>query len=116
MGKLTTHVLDLWSGRPAAGIGFELASVSNDSRQLLRSAVTNIDGRTDEPLLIGAELLVGELELTFFVAEYFARLGAADAGRFLTHVPIRFVVADAAANYHVPLLMTPWGYSTYRGS
>jgi 5-hydroxyisourate hydrolase len=107
-GKLSTHVLDLTTGRPAAGMRIELHDV--DSGTLLKAVQTNADGRTDAPLLIGDELQVGEYELRFHVGEFFHDKS------FLDRVPIRFRIADAAAGYHVPLLCTPWAYSTYRGS
>ena len=108
MGKLSTHVLDLLHGRPAAGMKIELHSVG-ESITLIQSAVTNPDGRTDAPLLAGAALLAGEYELTFHVGDYFRE------AVFLDRVPVRFRISDPAANYHVPLLCTPWAYSTYRG-
>ena len=108
-GRLTTHVLDTAHGRPAPGIAIELARLEGDDREVLRRIVTNADGRTDEPLLAGGELSAGEYELVFSVGDYFA------AG-FLDRVPVRFRVADADGDYHVPLLVSPWSYSTYRGS
>jgi 5-hydroxyisourate hydrolase len=108
-GHLTTHVLDTAHGRPAAGVGIELARLEGDSREVLRTTSTNADGRTDEPLLGDGALAAGEYELTFDVGSYFGE-------GFLTHVPVRFTVADAGAHYHVPLLVSPWSYSTYRGS
>ncbi len=115
MAGLTTHVLDTARGRPGAGITVELYSVG-DQRQLLKSTVTNSDGRTDEPLLQGESFHVGVFELVFAVGEYFARsnLGLTDPP-FLDRVSIRFGIADDE-HYHVPLLVSPWSYSTYRGS
>jgi 5-hydroxyisourate hydrolase len=118
-GRLTTHVLDLVSGRPAAGVAVEVCRVDLETGRSERLTVvrTNTDGRTDSPLLAGDALIVGTYELVFGVGDYFAALGAANAPvRFLDQVPIRFGVADPDANYHVPLLATPWSYSTYRGS
>jgi 5-hydroxyisourate hydrolase len=112
MGRITTHVLDTAHGRPAAGVAVEL---SRDGRSLRRTA-TNADGRTDAPLLEGAELVAGTYELVFDVGGYFAGIAPADAPPFLGLVPVRFGVADASAAYHVPLLVSPWSYSTYRGS
>jgi 5-hydroxyisourate hydrolase len=106
-GKLSTHVLDTMRGRPAAGMKIELRDAEGT---LLKSVVTNADGRADAPLLAGDELKAGEYELLFHVGEYFG-----DA-QFLGKVPIRFRVSDPGAGYHVPLLCTPWAYSTYRGS
>ncbi len=106
MGKLSTHVLDLLRGRPAAGMTIELRAAD----AVLKTVVTNADGRTDAPLLVDDALTAGEYELTFHVGDYFGETA------FLDRVPVRFRIADAAANYHVPLLCTPWAYSTYRGS
>ncbi|HEX8372937.1 MAG TPA: hydroxyisourate hydrolase [Chthoniobacterales bacterium] len=106
--KLTTHVLDTVSGVPASGMKVELRSI--DTGLLVRSAITNGDGRTDTPLLSDAEMRAGTFELTFHVGNYFGQK------RFLDVVPIRFTIDDARTNYHVPLLCSPWAYSTYRGS
>jgi 5-hydroxyisourate hydrolase len=112
-GKLSTHVLDLTTGKPAAGMRIELWQ--NDGKHtLLKAVTTNADGRTDGPLLAGAEMAVGSYELLFFVKDYFVTHGKDSP--FLDRVPIRFAIADAAAGYHVPLLVTPWAYNTYRGS
>jgi 5-hydroxyisourate hydrolase len=108
-GRLTTHVLDTANGRPAAGVRIELARLDGERRRVLRTLATNDDGRTDEPLLADGELAAAEYELTFDVGAYFD-------GGFLNRVPVRFTVADADAHYHVPLLVSPWSYSTYRGS
>jgi 5-hydroxyisourate hydrolase len=118
-GLLTTHVLDTAQGRPAAGMGIELWSLDPESgeRVLLKSARTNDDGRTGGPLLAGDELRAGVYELVFAVGEYFAGQPVQTASpAFLDRVPIRFGIADCEANYHVPLLVSPWAYSTYRGS
>jgi len=108
MSGLTTHVLDTMRGQPAAGITIELLSV--DPAKMLKRVQTNSDGRTDAPLLSGEEMTAGNYELIFFDGDYFGER------RFLDHVPVRFVISDAAAKYHVPLLVSPWAYSTYRGS
>jgi 5-hydroxyisourate hydrolase len=117
--KLSTHVLDLTSGRPAAGMKIELwlrRTLSPDFVEpvLLKTVVTNSDGRIDGSLLGPDEMVVGQYELLFHVSEYFStqRVGCS----FLDQVPIRFILADANASYHVPLLVTPWAYHTYRGS
>jgi 5-hydroxyisourate hydrolase len=116
-GRLTTHVLDTARGRPAAGLAVALHAVEGDARRLIRTAVTNQDGRCDGPLLAGTEMRAGVYELTFEVGPYFRAAGTSLAEPlFLDSVPIRFGVADAAAHYHVPLLISPFGYSTYRGS
>ncbi|HWA87817.1 MAG TPA: hydroxyisourate hydrolase [Opitutus sp.] len=113
--KLSTHVLDLTSGRPAEGIKIDLwRRDGSSSPARLKHVATNRDGRIDAPLLEGAELKAGSYELVFHVREYFAAHGV--DGGFLDEVPIRFNVTDATASYHVPLLVTPWSYSTYRGS
>ena len=106
--KLSTHVLDLATGKPAAGMKIELRNLSTGA--LLKTVTTNADGRTHAPLLAGDELHADEYELLFHVGGYFHDKS------FLDRVPIRFRIADAAASYHVPLLCTPWAYSTYRGS
>ena len=111
-GKLTTHVLDTAHGRPAAGLAVELWR----DGALLKAVRTNADGRTDEPLLAGDALTAGTYELVFAVGAYFAASGLAGEPPFLDRVPVRFGVADAGAAYHVPLLVAPWAYSTYRGS
>jgi len=110
MGKLTTHVLDTARGKPGAGIAVELYRLENETGTLVAKATTNRDGRTDAPLLEGAGLRTGTYQLVFRIGAYFAGEG------FLDVVPIRFEIADAAAHYHVPLLCSPWGYTTYRGS
>jgi 5-hydroxyisourate hydrolase len=110
MGRLTTHVLDTARGKPGAGIALELYRVENESGTLVAKATTNRDGRTDAPLLEGASFRAGTYQLVFHIGAYFSGEG------FLDVVPIRFTVADAAAHYHVPLLCSPWGYTTYRGS
>jgi hydroxyisourate hydrolase len=111
--KLSTHVLDLVRGAPAGGVKIELWR-RGPAPVLLRTVVTNADGRTDAPLLGADELAAGPYELVFQVRAYFAQRGIECA--FLDDVPIRFHVSDPAASYHVPLLVTPWAYSTYRGS
>jgi 5-hydroxyisourate hydrolase len=112
-GKLTTHVLDLTIGRPAAGMRIELWGLDGKPT-LLKAVVTNLDGRTDEPLLASAGMTVGTYELLFFVKDYFVTHHKDSP--FLDRVPVRFAIADAKATYHVPLLVTPWAYQTYRGS
>lgn len=118
MGKLTTHVLDTAQGRPAANVVIELWRIDGyDQRQLINTVRTNADGRTDAPLLVNDTFAAGRYELVFAVDDYFAEQQVtATTPPFLDRVPIRFTVADANANYHVPLLVSPWSYSTYRGS
>lgn len=115
--KLSTHVLDTAHGCPAAGMKIELWSLDGEERTLLSTAKTNADGRTDAPLLASQEMKPGQYELVFFVGDYFATKSTAlPKTRFLDKVPVRFGIADASAGYHVPLLVSPWAYSTYRGS
>lgn len=116
MGKLTTHVLDTASGRPAANVTIELWAIAPDSeaRSLIKQVNTNADGRTDEPLL--TDLQAGTYELIFSVAAYFANSPAIGQPPFLDRIPIRFHIANGSAHYHIPLLVSPWAYSTYRGS
>jgi 2-oxo-4-hydroxy-4-carboxy-5-ureidoimidazoline decarboxylase len=117
-GCLSTHVLDTHSGQPADGVTVELLELSrNGDQRLIASAVSNRDGRTGEPLIGGRPLPIGRYELRFHVADYFARLGARQSDPpFLDIVPVQFALAEPEAHYHVPLLVTPWSYSTYRGS
>jgi len=105
MGKLTTHILDTAHGKPGAGLCVELFRLDGEKRSLVADTKTNADGRTDAPLLEGDKFKAGTYELVFHV-------GAA----FFDRVPVRFTVADASQHYHVPLLCSPWGYTTYRGS
>ena len=117
-GRLSTHVLDTHSGRPAAGVAIELLelSVSGEPRVIARG-MSNRDGRTDAPLIRERPLPIGRYELRFHVGDYFARLKARqDDPPFLDVVPVRFAIAEPEGHYHVPLLVTPWSYSTYRGS
>ncbi|MFK7870044.1 MAG: hydroxyisourate hydrolase [Roseobacter sp.] len=116
-GYLTTHVLDTATGRPAAGIEIALFRVNGNSHSKIATAVTNDDGRTDAPLLDTKAFKVGEYELVFMVGPYLDAQGvAAEAPRFLSTIPIRFGISDPDSHYHVPLLLSPFGYSTYRGS
>jgi 2-oxo-4-hydroxy-4-carboxy-5-ureidoimidazoline decarboxylase len=117
-GRLSTHVLDTHSGRPAAGIAIELVELSElgESRVVTRS-VTNADGRTDRPLIGGRPLPIGRYELIFSVGDYFAaRQVAVSDPPFLDRIPLRFSVSEPEGHLHVPLLVTPWSYATYRGS
>ncbi|MBL8662640.1 MAG: hydroxyisourate hydrolase [Candidatus Odyssella sp.] len=113
-GRLTTHVLDTMRGKPGAGIRIELYALEGVTALRVADTVTNADGRTDAPLLAGGALKAGRYELLFHVGDYFRRAGGDSP--FLDVVPIRFAVADADAHYHVPLLASPWSYTTYRGS
>ncbi len=117
MSGLTTHVLDLVMGRPAAGLRIGVARYVAGEPQALAEVVTNADGRVDAPLVAGAAFTPGVYELTFHVGDYFAGATTQPSDiRFLDVVPLRFGVADPSLHYHVPLLVTPWSYSTYRGS
>lgn len=117
MGRLTTHVLDTATGRPAKGVRIELHRINGGGREAVAEAVTNDDGRCDKPILEGAALTSGVYELTFHAGAYFDAQGLdLPEPKFLDQVPIRFGIADPAAHYHVPLLISPFGCSTYRGS
>ena len=106
--KLSTHVLDLTRGKPATGVTIELRNLTTGT--FLKTVLTNADGRTDPPLLVGDEVQAGEYELLFHIGDYFHDKS------FLDRVPIRFRISDPHAGYHIPLLCTPWAYNTYRGS
>ncbi len=117
MGKLSTHVLDTMHGRPAENIAIDLYRVTQDQRQLLKQVHTNADGRCDQPLLQGQALETGVYELVFHAGDYFAGKGVlVPEPRFVDQITLRFGVADASQNWHVPLVVTPWTWSTYRGS
>ncbi|CAN7154323.1 hydroxyisourate hydrolase [Bosea sp. LjRoot9] len=118
MGRLSTHVLDTVNGRPAPGVAITLDRLLPDgSRHRLVETRTNADGRTDAPLLSGDGLTTGTYELSFAIGAYFRTLSTAlPEPAFLDIVPLRFGIADAQGHYHVPLLASPWSYSTYRGS
>lgn len=112
-GKLSTHVLDLTRGAPAAGMEIELWNLGDPPTQL-KVVVTNADGRTDEPLLVGEQLRAGDYQLVFKIRDYFARQGVPTT--FFVYAAVFFRIEDPTASYHVPLLCTPWAYNTYRGS
>ena len=128
MGKLSTHILDLAHGKPAGGMQIELYLIEANTgspadgstaqvRRLLKRETSNADGRTASPLLEGEAFLAGCYELVFSAGDYFAAIGTAlPEPRFVDRVTLAFGVADASQNYHVPLLVSPWAYSTYRGS
>jgi 5-hydroxyisourate hydrolase len=116
MARLSTHVLDISRGRPAAGLAVRLYALGQ-SRELIATSLTNADGRTAEPLLSGDRILTGTYELVFSVGDYFRAAGETlPDPPFLDDVAVRFGIADENGNYHVPLLVSPYGYSTYRGS
>jgi 5-hydroxyisourate hydrolase len=117
MGRLSTHVLDTVHGGPAQGVSIELYAVEGEARRLVASTATNADGRTDSPLMAGDAFRPGTYELLFHIGAYFRRKGAAlPDPAFLDVVPIRFGIAEPDGHYHVPLLASPWSYSTYRVS
>jgi 2-oxo-4-hydroxy-4-carboxy-5-ureidoimidazoline decarboxylase len=116
-GRLSTHVLDTAAGRPAEGVQVVLKEIGASAESTLAEALTNADGRTDAPLLAGAPLRIGRYQLEFHVGAYFSARGLQTASpAFLDIVPIRFAIAEPEGHYHVPLLVSPWSYSTYRGS
>lgn len=116
-GYLTTHVLDTARGVPAAGLRIALYRVSGNSHSKIAEAVTNADGRTDTPILPKGKFRTGTYELVFFAGAYLDASGAApESPRFLDEIPIRFGISDPEAHYHVPLLLSPFGMATYRGS
>jgi 5-hydroxyisourate hydrolase len=117
MGKLSTHVLDTACGRPAAGVSITLLFADTDGWLPVCSAITNADGRTDTPLLTGDALRPGRYRLEFAAGDYFRGTGVAlPDPPFVDRVTLDFGIADAQGNYHVPLLVSPWSYATYRGS
>jgi 5-hydroxyisourate hydrolase len=117
MGRLSTHVLDTVNGKPARGVAIELFAIENERRRSILQMTTNADGRTDAPLMTGETFRTGTYELVFHVGPYFRSSGMAAADPpFLDAVPIRFSIAEPDGHYHVPLLVSPWSYSTYRGS
>jgi 2-oxo-4-hydroxy-4-carboxy-5-ureidoimidazoline decarboxylase len=117
-GRLSTHVLDTNSGRPAAGIAVELIELSElGASRVVTRAITNSDGRTDQPLIGGRPVPIGRYELSFSVGRYFAERGIAMSDPpFLDQIPLRFAISEPEGHLHVPLLVTPWSYTTYRGS
>lgn len=117
MAGLSTHILDTAKGSPAAGVRVELFELVDDQRRLICDAVTNDDGRTDTPLLNADQMRPGTFEILFHIGSYFIGDTMADnQSGFLDIVPVRFIIADPTQHYHVPLLASPWSYTTYRGS
>jgi len=116
-GYLTTHVLDTARGTPAPGLRIDLFGLEGDARTRMNTVTTNDDGRADSPILPAETFVTGVYELVFYAGDYLDRtVGAAEGPRFLDTIPIRFGIDDPDAHYHVPLLLSPFGYSTYRGS
>jgi hydroxyisourate hydrolase len=116
-GRLTTHVLDTARGKPAAGMKIDLFRLDGGSRVAVKSVTTNSDGRVDGPVLSPGEIAAGIYELVFHAGAYLRAAGdALTEPAFLDEIPIRFGISDAGAHYHVPLLISAYGYSTYRGS
>lgn len=117
-GRLSTHVLDTHSGKPAAGVALELTELSElGTPRVVASAVTNSDGRTDQPLIGGRPVPIGRYQLMFSVGDHFAARGVPMSDPpFLDKIPLHFAVSDPEGHLHVPLLVTPWSYATYRGS
>ena len=116
MTKLTTHVLDIYSGKPGKGIKVELYFVSGENKTKLKSIILNDDGRSDKPLVEEDEFKVGKYELVFFVGDYYKNITKNNDLKFLDDVVIRFGISNNKEHYHVQLLVSPWSYSTYRGS
>ena len=115
MTKLTTHCLDTFSGKPAKGVKVEVYYIS-EKKEKLNSNILNDNGRTDKPLLEGANFKEGQYELVFFIGDYFKNITNLPNTPFLNEVVIRFGISKPDEHYHVPLLVSPWSYSTYRGS
>jgi 5-hydroxyisourate hydrolase len=116
MTKLTTHVLDVYSGKPGKGIKVDLYYIENNQRKKINSVILNDDGRADTPLVEGANFVEGKYELIFFVGDYFKKITETHKISFLDDVVIKFGISNSKEHYHVPLLVSPWSYSTYRGS
>ena len=115
MTKLTTHCLDTFSGKPAKGIKVDVYLIS-DKREKINSTILNSKGRSDEPLIAGSNFKEGKYELIFFVGDYFKKITNLPKTPFLDEVVIRFGISNTKEHYHVPLLVSPWSYSTYRGN
>ena len=116
MTKLTTHVLDVFSGKPGKGIKVELYFLDGGKREKLTNIILNNDGRSDKPLVEKEKFKNGKYELIFYIGDYFKTITKLDQLQFLDDVVVRFGISNNNENYHVPLLVSPWSYSTYRGS
>mgnify|MGYP001463038753 FL=1 len=116
MAKLTTHVLDVYSGKPGKNIKVELFFLNGKDREIINSLVLNNDGRSDKPLAEEDKFKLGKYELVFYIGDYFKEITKSEKQPFLDDVVVRFNISNNRENYHVPLLVSPWSYSTYRGS
>ncbi len=116
MTKLTTHVLDIYSGKPGKGIKVDLYHLLDGKREKLNSVILNNDGRAEKPLIEGSNFKEGQYEIIFFVGDYFKKITETPKIPFLDDIIIRFGISNSKEHYHVPLLVSPWSYSTYRGS
>ena len=116
MTKLTTHVLDVYTGKPGRGIKVDLYSIKSGKREKLNSVILNSDGRADKPLIEGSNFQEGQYEIIFFIGDYFKNITEMQKTPFLDDVVVRFGISNPKEHYHVPLLVSPWSYSTYRGS
>ena len=116
MTKLTTHVLDIFSGKPGKGIKVELFFFNGEKKEKINSIILNSDGRSDKPLVENETFKNGKYELIFYIGDYFKKITTLDEIQFLDDVVVRFGISNNKENYHVPLLVSPWSYSTYRGS
>ena len=116
MAKLTTHVLDVYSGKPGKNIKVELFFLNGKEREIINSLVLNTDGRSDKPLAEEDKFKLGKYELVFYIGDYFKEIIKNEKQPFLDDVVVRFNISNNKENYHVPLLVSPWSYSTYRGS
>ena len=116
MTKLTTHVLDIYSGKPGKGIKVDLFFLKGENKEKINTIVLNNDGRSDQPLVENDKFKSGKYELVFYIGDYFKNTSSVSDVPFLDDVIIRFGISDPSQHYHVPLLVSPWSYSTYRGS
>ena len=116
MTKLTTHVLDIFSGKPGKGIKVDLYLIEGEKKDKINSLILNNDGRSEKPLVENENFKIGKYEIVFFVGDYFKNITNLDPVPFLDEVVIRFGISNNKEHYHVPLLVSPWSYSTYRGS
>lgn len=116
MTKLTTHVLDVFSGKPGKGIKVELFFFNGEKREKINSIILNNDGRSDKPLVENEKFKNGKYELIFYIGDYFKKITTLNELQFLDDVVVRFGISNNKENYHVPLLVSPWSYTTYRGS